>query len=236
MALEHRKIAKKFAVRRINRLIAEIWPSTERWKPTARVPAWVGDLDLWAKCVKEVGGHGRGYGSSLTEASMKYRQQGGSIRRSPTRFTEIKASVHKALGESRGLSERAWDKACEAVDDELGMERGFSYQKTVSLKPEGPKAYYAWDRFVDAVKDEAKVKSSAKKATTLSDIPDNLYGHLNDILWERASGDGKIPDGEIGTTVDRLLRQEEINGTDRTDVEWVQWARYVDLGRKNFRE
>lgn len=168
MALEHRKIAKKFAVRRINRLIAEVWPSTERWKPTARVPAWVGDLDLWAKCVKEVGGHGRGYGSSLTEASMKYRQQGGSIRRSPTRFAEIKAS--------------------------------------------------------------------AKKATTLSDIPDNLYGDLNDILWERASGDGKIPDGEIGTTVDRLLRQEEINGTDRTDVEWVQWARYVDLGRKNFRE
>ena len=153
MSLEHRKIAKKFAVRRINRLIAEVWPSTERWKPTARVPAWVGDLDLWAKCVKEVGGHGRGYGSSLTEASMKYRQQGGSIRRSPTRFDEIKASV----GESRGLSERAWDKACEAVDAELELEMGFTYQITTRL-PEGKKAYYAWDRFVDAVKDEAKVK------------------------------------------------------------------------------
>jgi hypothetical protein len=88
----HRDTVSKQAriARRINRLIAEIWPSTERWKPTARVPAWVGDIDLWAKIVKEVGGHGRGYGSSLTEASMIYRQQGGAIRRSPTRFAETK--------------------------------------------------------------------------------------------------------------------------------------------------
>ena len=89
MGLEHRKIAKRIAVSRINRLIAEIWPSTERWKPNARIPAWVGDVDLWAKCVKEVGGHGRGYGNSLTEASMIYRQQGGAIRRAPARFDKF---------------------------------------------------------------------------------------------------------------------------------------------------
>lgn len=68
---------------------SKVWPS-ERRMFLPKPPAWVADRDLWEKISKKIGGYGRGYGWSLTEATRVYREEGGAIRRSPARFDEYK--------------------------------------------------------------------------------------------------------------------------------------------------
>ncbi len=71
------------------RRLSKVFPS-ERRMFLPKPPAWVADRDLWEKISKKVGGYGRGYGWSLTEATRVYREEGGAIRRSPARFDEYK--------------------------------------------------------------------------------------------------------------------------------------------------
>jgi hypothetical protein len=71
------------------RRFSKVYPS-ERRMFLPKPPVWVADRDLWEKISKKVGGYGRGYGWSLTEATRIYREEGGAIRRAPARFDEYK--------------------------------------------------------------------------------------------------------------------------------------------------